>query len=1742
MHTTAEKTTQPAKAVKATADKTSFFRKAGEESFFGTKTQTSFFNTGVQAKLNISQPDDPMEKEADATADKVMRMPDAVVQPSTEKKEDELQRKEGEQEKEMVQPKLIVNASGSLVMRSEEAEEKEETIQPKFLATGVMRKEGEEEEETVQASAEKDTVCCKPFVQLSGRGPPASLSSSFHSQLQSSKGQGAPLNHSVLHNMQNKFGADFSSVRIHNNDSSAQLSRSINAQAFTHGRDIYFNHGKYNPYTSSGGHLLAHELTHTIHQGVSSIHRKPNQSFSSPIIQAKPETQDLTAEPRPELKRAVLHAKSQVGKVNASQAGPDGKRVGADRLVEYFKTAMGEEAILEGNVPYRTGTVHIDNLLYVRDAMGLDPLNPDGPKKLRDAMPSWCGIFTFWALNKGGIPLKKWKLGQAAVDLKSAYPSGYTPRAGDIAYKGPPYHHYAIVESATGGAKNATVNTVDGNTAGEDNLGAQVQERSQSMTAWKLFFNPLYGLEDQLPQNPAALTPEEINQIMADAGGSSASYENAQPSTPAEVKPYTPPVMEATAAIHVVEEPVADATKQKEETPEEVPLEVITTSPKTPEEDPAYQQIMQQASAVKLKQKTHDTPESKAGAAQLASSVPEQLDKDSQAQFHQVGKMEGQKETKKEFNKEVFKKQLNDRIEGALPKDDNETVDRYEHPHKAEKAMNEAKGGMKADVKAEKDNAGKAIQDTAAATPTEEHVKLKETAGMNPEDAGKKPFIPKAEAAAPKPKTYGEISMEKDAQSLDDQMAESDVTEEQLANSNEPAFGEALASKQEAQTQARNAPDEYRALEQPQIAKAEDQAKATVGGKLTEMHDGRTAAFAKVDEGKNNTKTKDEEKRKEIAGNLQRIYNETKEKVTTILTNLETNVISEFDIAANAANTVFERNVHRRLDDHYGITTVDDTVGDYMRGGLSPEIGKIFREEKATFMNAMNTSINSIASKVETELNAAITAIDEGKKAIDEYWNSLTPEMQKIGEEAKNEIGGKFDELEQSVHEKHDELVEKLGDRYVKNVEKLQETFDKIKSEKQGWLSKAVDAIAGVIKTILKLKDMLLETLAKVIHVVGKIIKDPIGFLSNLVAAIKMGLENFIKNILDHIKKGLIAWLLGSMPPGIQFPDKWDLTGIFHFVAQIIGLTWTNIRQRAVMKLGEPVVAALEEVFEIFQIIIKEGLPGLWRYIKEKVGDLQVMVMDAIQNFLIEKIIKAGIMWVVGLLNPAGAFIKACKLIYDIVMFFVERGKQIMDLVNAVIDSVASIVEGNLGKAAKMVEDALAKLIPVTLGFLAALLGLSGITEKVQKIIKMVQTPINKAIDWVLDKAIAFAKKLGLDKVVKKVKGGVDKVKEKAKETAKKVKDKVVSTVAGWFKIRKEFYTDGGKKHSMYFKKGSGRNDLIIESSPKRANVFIDEQEAEISKSTSLKDAEKAVLKGKISEARSKIAAINSLIYPADKNAPVPANQEQQINQLMAELSQLIKQIDITKKDEVVPPAIFVPGFNNSKSHTAEARYVYKDDGGKMNHQKGQAANAYKGNLSGALDIINSIGLRSVWVAFHVINEHLGGKATDSNLVPTPRYINGEFNREFEEPLKGHYEQHKPIWMMAVSTYRSDKPDFLVSFSATGGAMKNENGTWVEDPQAKVSDFARNIDLPGIDKILINHLPSDEADWYLIVNLTPLQTPVLKIAKEKGGGKIASKNELKTLIDTHAGAYGYKGSYVQNMKGQIDNATIDFSP
>ena len=158
----------------------------------------------------------------------------------------------------------------------------------------------------------------------------------------------------------------------------------------------------------------------------------------------------------------------------------------------------------------------------------------------------------------------------------------------------------------------------------------------------------------------------------------------------------------------------------------------------------------------------------------------------------------------------------------------------------------------------------------------------------------------------------------------------------------------------------------------------------------------------------------------------------------------------------------------------------------------------------------------------------------------------------------------------------------------------------------------------------------------------------------------------------------------------------------------------------------------------------------------EKLGDIKEMILEQVKDFVVTRIITAGITWLIGLLNPAAAFIKACKLIYDVIMFFVNNAERIAKFVNTVIDSAADIVRGNIGGVVAKIEDVLGQMVPILIGFLASVIGLGGIGQKIREIIGKLQKPVNKAIDFVIKTGLKLA-----GPIIRGLKGIGGKVKAK---------------------------------------------------------------------------------------------------------------------------------------------------------------------------------------------------------------------------------------------------------------------------------------------------------------------------------------------------------------------------------------------
>jgi len=100
---------------------------------------------------------------------------------------------------------------------------------------------------------------------------PADLDDDTADRINRARGGGQTLDTAIQQKMGEAMGADFSDVRVHTGGESNQLNEQLGARAFTTGRDVFFRDGEYNPGSSSGQELIAHELTHVVQQGSGAV-------------------------------------------------------------------------------------------------------------------------------------------------------------------------------------------------------------------------------------------------------------------------------------------------------------------------------------------------------------------------------------------------------------------------------------------------------------------------------------------------------------------------------------------------------------------------------------------------------------------------------------------------------------------------------------------------------------------------------------------------------------------------------------------------------------------------------------------------------------------------------------------------------------------------------------------------------------------------------------------------------------------------------------------------------------------------------------------------------------------------------------------------------------------------------------------------------------------------------------------------------------------------------------------------------------------------------------------------------------------------------------------------------------------------------------------------------------------------------------------------------------------------------
>ena len=294
--------------------------------------------------------------------------------------------------------------------------------------------------------------------------------------------------------------------------------------------------------------------------------------------------------------------------------------------------------------------------------------------------------------------------------------------------------------------------------------------------------------------------------------------------------------------------------------------------------------------------------------------------------------------------------------------------------------------------------------------------------------------------------------------------------------------------------------------------------------------------------------------------------------------------------------------------------------------------------------------------------------------------------------------------------------------------------FIKIGKVFLGFLADFISWAGGTIWDLLKIifavvAPEVMPYLSKVEASFKTILKDPIRFVKNLVAAGKLGFNQFRDKIGTHLKNSLIDWLTGSLP-GVYIPKALEIKEILLFVLSVLGISWTNIRAKLVKQFGEPVVKGLEVGFTVVKKLVTEGPAAAWDEIKSELGNLREQAMGAITTYVVETVVKKAAAKLVSMLIPGAAFIQAILTTYDTVMVFVDKLSKIVQVVKAFLDSIMAIAAGQLGAAASKVESTLAGLLTLAISFLAGFAGLGRIADKIMGLLKeKVWTPIDKALD-----------------------------------------------------------------------------------------------------------------------------------------------------------------------------------------------------------------------------------------------------------------------------------------------------------------------------------------------------------------------------------------------------------------------------
>jgi hypothetical protein len=919
----------------------------------------------------------------------------------------------------------------------------------------------------------------------------------------------------------------------------------------------------------------------------------------------------------------------------------------------------------------------------------------------------------------------------------------------------------------------------------------------------------------------------------------------------------------------------------------------------------------------------------------------------------------------------------------------------------------------------------------------------------------------------------------------DKKLKEEGVTQEQLdmvdsgdlANANKEKKGMETAAKTEpiavqklAQQQGQNVEKELRQEDTKQQAELTAKRKAGLGATRTKQQ---------------GTKSALEKKREEVAAKINSIYTTAQDKVKKRLADLETQSMKRFDDGNAKATKEFEDTVNREIDafkdDRYsGWFGWARKAKDWLLGMDDlPEVKAIFDRNREKFVAGVNKLVELISADNQNVIQECKDELQKARTQIKEYVDKLGPSLKDIGKKSAEEMSAKLDQLDSFVAKKEEDLQNKLKDKQTAAIKAIDEKIEKMKDAMSGALSKLGKLLLLAAKKFftwaLEKVGFSLSDIEGIINkgaaVLKAIFTQPLQFVKNLMNAAITGFKNFGKNFLKHLKDALFEWLTGSLE-GLVLPQTWDFPGIISVALQMIGISYANIRSVMVEVMGETVVAGLEKTFELVKTLITKGPMAAWDQLKEMATEMRDAFIEAVKDFIKQKIIEQAIQWLVSLFIPGAGIIKAIIGIYDTIVFFIKKAKQIMEMISNFLGSIAEIAAGNIGAAADAMENGLARGLSLVINFLAALLRLSGITNKIrdaiQKIRDKVRAVLLKVAKWIAEKAKAL-----ISKAVGAVKGAAGKL-------------------VDWWKARKQFKV-GKTTHELYFEGEQKSARLIVKSTP------------EVLENVIVKLRSGGPLKG------AKKTAVETIEAEAKKINKLKADTGGSFGKSVGE--------DIMNSLTVIAANLPLAGLAAIPKTKAKftTRTVMGDPIGK--EMEAYPLSLDPGGLAGSQPFDETKLWKAVnqreneYIRGHLLNHHVHGPGENKNLVPITRSANSTMEKQGEHVIKKAVIGDNLVIRYTVKADGKQPPrkhipaesELPARLLLTAVELDEDGGNWKKDGTVLLNNYPIDNTLPpdvavGLVRVEVNLSTARRADIETIPGIGPvLADRIVKLRNKRGG-------------------------------------------